>query len=94
MAADTLMEITMSRMLYVQFSRGPRQVVSDLQGVVAGVLCADREVHRVNDHIHPSFLRSLVRHIIFNFFFFLQNYNNFCHYLSNLYQLFALAGLI
>lgn len=65
MAADTLMEITMSRMLYVQFSRGPRQVVSDLQGVVAGVLCADREVHRVYNHIHPSFLRSLVRWFFF-----------------------------
>lgn len=64
MAADTLMEITMSRMLYVQFSRGPRQVVSDLQDVVAGVLCADREVHRTDDHIHTSFLRSLVRNIL------------------------------
>lgn len=71
MAAATVMVFTMARMLYVQFSRGSRQVVSDLQSVEACVLCADREVQGVYDHINPSFLRSLVKYTSF-----LRNYNN------------------
>lgn len=68
MAATIRIVFTIARMLYVQFSRGSRQVVSDLQRVEACVLCADREVQGVYNHINPSFLRSLVRYTL-GFFF-------------------------
>lgn len=89
MAAATVMVFTIARMLYVQFSRRSRQVVSDLQSVEACVLCADREVQRVYDHVNPSFLRSLVKYPLF-----LRNYNNSWHCQSNWYQLCALSRQI